>query len=172
MMKNLFSSFQLKATADASRFSEAMAKYGDFIYDFCHSMIDLPIEALSAFRSVQREIEKHMRSLIRYEQYERAWILKITLKKLISIQSKHRTALSPQEQLKLNASQGVQPRLEQLGNYLRRLSLEDHALLLLRDKYGLPYTEIALIFSQPPATLKLKRQQALRALEEWIWETS
>jgi DNA-directed RNA polymerase specialized sigma24 family protein len=49
---------------------------------------------------------------------------------------------------------------------------EDQILLLLRDKHGIPYSEIASALRSPEESLKVKRQQALRTLEEWLWDNS
>lgn len=66
----------------------------------------------------------------------------------------------------------IQQRLRRFEGYFQRLPLDDQLLLLFHDKYGIPFQEIAAILGAPEGSLKIWRQQALRALEDWIWGMS
>jgi DNA-directed RNA polymerase specialized sigma24 family protein len=79
--------------------------------------------------------------------------------------------VTSQEQITLDASGNVSIRLKQFDLYFHRLIPEDQILLLLKDKYGIPYPEIATAMGIPEESLKIKRQQALRTLEEWLWSS-
>jgi DNA-directed RNA polymerase specialized sigma24 family protein len=69
----------------------------------------------------------------------------------------------------LDANSNLDGRFQQFDSYLHRLPVADQILLLLRDKFGIPYTELATALGVPEGSLKLRRQQALKALEDWLW---
>ena len=142
--------------------------YGDMLFDFCHSVLWSQSNAHLAFRSILKEIKKQKRTHS-YNNYERPWILKIACEKLRSQARKHGRRLTPSEQIMLDATLKTDVRLKQFDSYFHRLSSDDQMLLLLRDKYGLPYNEIAAAMQLPEGSLKVKRQQALRTLEDWVW---
>ena len=70
----------------------------------------------------------------------------------------------------LDASMNIEGRLKNFESYFHRLPVDDQILLLLRDKYGLPYHEIAATLVASEGSLKLKRQAALKCLDEWLWD--
>src|SRR5262249_26231928 len=102
-----------------------------------------------------------------YATYFRPWLLRVACEKL--------KALSPRFS-DVKAAAGASPSPDstdvprKLEHYFHRLSTEEQILLLFRDKYGLPYTEISNATGLPEESIKVRRQQALRALEEWVWE--
>ncbi len=71
--------------------------------------------------------------------------------------------------MKRDKTESVSGRLENFNAYFHRLSAKDQILLILKDKYDIPYTEIAAALSIPAGSLKVRRQQALKTLEEWLW---
>ena len=91
--------------------------------------------------------------------------------KLEPLARKHARRITAAEQIDMDSQANVSTKLKSFGIFFHRLSVEDRILLLLRDKYGLSYLEIASVMRLPEATLKTRRQQALHALEEWIWES-
>jgi DNA-directed RNA polymerase specialized sigma24 family protein len=143
--------------------------YGDLLFDLCESVLWSSIPAQAVFRSILKDVRKAFHGK-RYTDYERAWILRIAFERLkkVSRQSRKVTAL---EQIQLDSNQNVAARLKQFEIFFHRLSTEDQVLLLLRDKYGLPYPEIASALSLPEGSLKQQRQQTLRTLDGWIWES-
>jgi hypothetical protein len=142
--------------------------YGDLLFDLCESVLWSSIPAQTVFRSILKDVRKAFHGK-RYSDYERAWILRIAFDRLkkVSRQTRKVTAF---EQIQLDSNQNVAARLKQFEIYFHRLSTEDQVLLLLRDKYGLPYPEIASALSLPEGSLKQQRQQTLRTLDDWIWE--
>lgn len=142
--------------------------YGDMLFDLCESILWSPINAQLAFRSILKTLRRR-RSGHGYTEFERAWVLQITCEKLIELAARHGRRLSSSEQIQLDSAQNVTLRLKQFDSYFHRLVTEDQLLMLLRDKYGMPYNEIASALGVPESNLKVRRAQALRSLEEWLW---
>lgn len=146
-------------------------EYGDLIFDLCVSVLDDPVQAQFAFRTLLKQARKEHKGN-GYSRYRRAWILKITNRHLQAlIRRQGGKAISPREETDL-AEAASEVRLNHIEHYLHRLSLEDRMMILLRDKYGLPYDEIAMAMDLPEPSLKVRREQVLRTLEGWIWETA
>jgi DNA-directed RNA polymerase specialized sigma24 family protein len=143
--------------------------YGDMIFDLCESVLWSPVNAQLAFRSILKILRKR-RNGHGFTDFERAWVLQIACEKLIELSARHGRKLTSSEQIQLDSAQNVTVRLKQFDSYFHRLVTEDQILLLLRDKYGMPYPEIASALSVPEGSLKMRRAQALRSLEEWLWD--
>lgn len=141
------------------------------LFDLCESILWSPTNAQVAFRGILKEIRKRQPA-DSLGEYERAWVLRVACDQLRSLAHRHGRKLTPSEQIMLDASLNVQARLKQFDSYFHRLGTEDQLLLILRDKYALPYSEIASAMGVPEGSLKVRRQQALRTLEEWLWETA
>lgn len=146
-----------------------MQLYGDLIFDLCESVLWSPVNAQLAFRSILKTIRRK-RQGHGFTEHERAWVLQIACSRLLEISSRHGRRLTSSEQIQLDSAQNVTLRLKQFDSYFHRLVTEDQILLLLRDKYGMPYPEIAAALGLPEGTLKVRRAQALRSLEEWLWD--
>ena len=146
-----------------------LQNYGDLLFDLCESVLWSPSGAQIAFQTILKELKKSHPSN-RYTQYERAWVLKIACERLRKLSRKFARRLSPAEQIMLDSSVAVTSRLKHFDSYFHRLGTDDQILLLLRDKYGLTYLEISAALGLPEGTLKTRRQQALRTLEEWLWD--
>ena len=144
--------------------------YGDLLFDLCESVLQSPEYAQIVFRSILRKI-RHGSRFEKYSGYERSWVLRIACDKLLHLCHQRTHPISIEDQIKLDANEQVSLRLKQFNSYLRRLMPEDQILLLLRDKYGIPYPEIATAMTIPEDSLKIRRQQALRTLEEWLWNS-
>ena len=143
--------------------------YGDLVFDLCTSLLWNSNNAQISFRSILKEIRRSV-SEQRFEQFERAWVLKIACRKLRTHAVKYARKLTPSEQIMLDASMNIEGRLKNFESYFHRLPVDDQILLLLRDKYGLPYHEIAATLVASEGSLKLKRQAALKCLDEWLWD--
>ena len=141
------------------------------LFDLCASVLWSTSNAQIAFRAVLRALKKQ-RNANPYIEFERAWVLSVTCKVLKSHAQRHGRKLTPSERILLDANLIIDDRLKQFDSYFHRLNTEDQLLLLLRDKYGIPYPEIATATGYPEGSLKIRRQQALRALEEWLWDTA
>ena len=107
-----------------------------------------------------------------YRNFERAWILRVACERLIQPGRYPRRIVTPEEQIRLDAMEKISARLKNFDHYFHRLRPEDQILLLLRDKYGLDYAEIAAAMGLPEGSLKTRRSQALRALDEWLWDAT
>ncbi len=145
-------------------------QYGDLIFDLCESVLWSPTNAQIAFFQVLKALEKHRSAGAFYEVYERAWVLGLTVERLKRLSARLGRRLSPSEQVMLDASLPVTQRLVKFDSYFHRLMPDDQILLILRDKYGLPYTEISAAIGLPEGSLKIRRQQALATLEVWLWD--
>lgn len=145
--------------------------YGDLLIDLCQTILSTAPQAQAAFRSILRKIRSEEKNE-KFETHERAWVLKIACDRLLSFHPHEGCQVSPEEQIRLDASDDVAVRLKHFHSYFHRLRPEDQILLLLKDKYQISYSEIASALQIPEGSLKIKRQQALRALEEWLWKVS
>jgi DNA-directed RNA polymerase specialized sigma24 family protein len=142
--------------------------YGDLLFDLCESVLWSPANAQLAFRAILKAA-RPARSDRAYVAHERAWILRLACGVLRPFAERYGRKLAPSEQIMLDSMLTPERRLQQLDSYFHRLSTDDQLLLLLHDKHGLPPEEIASALGAPSGTLQLRRQQALRTLEEWVW---
>ena len=144
-------------------------RYGDLLFDLCESVLWNPTNAQIAFRSILKTLKKNLSSAS-YKDHERAWVLRVACQNLRGLSKDHGRLVTASEQIAADSSQNVSNRLKNFDFYFHRLPMDDQMVLLLRDKYGLPYPEIAAALRIPDASLKIRRQQSLRTLEEWLWE--
>ncbi len=142
--------------------------YGDLLYDLCEELLSNSTQAQSAFRSILKKIRSGIRYQ-KYSHYQRSWVLKIACSKILLLSDQFGHQVSPEEQMELDASENATIRMKHFKSYFYRLKTEDQILLLLKDKHGIPYSEIAAALDIPEGSLKVRRQQALRTLEEWLW---
>jgi DNA-directed RNA polymerase specialized sigma24 family protein len=140
--------------------------HGDLIYDLCESILKNSVNSQLSFRKILQTI-KRSRKTEQYVKYERAWILKIAVTQLRKTAGRYVRQKSKDQ---VDPGQGASQRLKNFPLFFHRITIEDQILLILKDKYGIPYSEIAAALAVPEATLKVRRQYALRALEEWVWE--
>lgn len=145
-----------------------VATYGDLLYDFCQSLLWSPAEAPDAYRSILRTLNKRRRTE-KFEKYERPWILQIAFQELRGMKRRSPRFLTPAEQVMLDSNPEPKARLRFFDSYFHRLPIEAQLLLLLKDKYGVPLSEVAAILEIPEGSARLQRLQALRLLESWIW---
>ena len=144
--------------------------YGDLLFDLCESVLVSPMNAQIAFRSILKKIRAGRR-LHKFRTYERNWVLRIACDLLLKFSREFGHHVSPEEQIKLDSNSSVKIRFKEFDSYFHRLMPEDQLLLLLKDKLEIPYSEISVAMSIPEGSLKVRRQQALRALEEWLWNS-
>lgn len=142
--------------------------YGDVIFDLCESVLRSPANAQVAFRAILKKLRFHSR-FEKFQIYERSWVFQITCQKLLEFCKHYQFRVSPEEQIKLDATDKLSNRFEQFEVCFHRLTPEDQILLILKDKYEVPISEISTALATPIGSLKIRRQQALRALEDWIW---
>ena len=148
--------------------AHAVQTYGDLLYDLCESVLWSPNNAPFAFRAIIKDLKKN-RSSNPFQDYERAWVLQIACQRLRKLALGKARRLTPPEQIMLDSTQNIDSRIRQFDSYFHRLTTDEQILLLLRDKYGIPYPEISTAMAIPEDSIKMRRQQALRTLEEWLW---
>ena len=158
-----------KSNRPGDRLDLLVQAYGDILFDLCETVLWSQTGALTAFRAILRDLRRKSGS-DPYSQYERAWVLKIAYGKLQSLAARHARRLTPSEQIALNSNMNVPARFKDFNSFFHRLNFDDQILLLLRDKYGIPYHEVSAAMGMPEGSLKIRRQQALRMLEEWLWD--
>lgn len=146
-----------------------VSTYGDMIFDLCESMLWNPVASQFAFRDILKKIKKYKHQNC-YSTYERSWVLRVACERLLKFHTKDQN-LSPEDQIKLDANVSFENRLKSFNFYFHRLRPTQQILLLLRDKYNIPFSEISVALAAPEASLKIQRQQALSALEEWLWNS-
>ena len=145
--------------------------YGDMLFDLCQSMLWSASSAPWAFRTLLKRLTQAPHDA-RFQEFERAWVLSESSLFLLDLVKKQGRRLSSSEQMMLDSTPLPQTRLKHFESYFHRLAADDQILLLYKDKYGIPYHEISSALSKPELSLKVQRQHALQALEEWIWGVS
>jgi hypothetical protein len=159
-------------TPGASRPSHGWEEnYGDMVYDLFYSILWNHKGAGTLYLAFWNEMDRELsrRSEV-YERHARAWVLRGAIQFVLSSVGKLGRSLTPSEQVMLDANLNIPARLRQFESYMHKLPHSDQVLLLMRDKYGLPYEEISTAMGLSEGALKIKRQQALRAMEEWLWD--
>lgn len=144
--------------------------HGDLIFDFCESILRSPANAQIIFRNTLKDVKKTAAEYLNTKN-ERSFALKITYMNIKNFADKHLLQPSNEERLQIDTGMPTAARLKHFESYLQRLPTDDQVLLLLRDKYGLTYAEIATTMGIPEQSLRMRRQQALRTLEEWLWDS-
>ncbi|OFZ79137.1 MAG: hypothetical protein A2583_00395 [Bdellovibrionales bacterium RIFOXYD1_FULL_53_11] len=147
---------------------QTVDRYGDLLFDLCATVLWSQSNARAAIRVIIREIKKS-RPANKYVLNERAWVFHIAYKHLMKMAKKLGRRLTPSEQIMLDAGLPPEARLSRFDSYFHRLPAESQALLLMKDKYGFDFKEIAAIMSCPLDSVRLQRQQALGALAGLIW---
>lgn len=159
----------MSASPTLSPIDKLVQSYGDTLFDLCESLLWDPAQAQIAFREVIQALKKSLPAN-GYIEHERAWVLRTACDRLKHLSLKNARRITPTEQIQLDSTQGVSNRIKQFEFFFHRLSDDDQLVLLLRDKYGLPYSEIASALDAPEGSLKVRRGQALRSLDEWLWD--
>lgn len=150
-------------------FSHYLQTYGDLVFDFIHSLVPDPETGQIFFREILQKL-KTQKKKDAYHRYEKAWVMRIACETLLDQHDYFRIQSLPEQRIQLDA-QPPAVKMTQFETYFHRLDLMDQMLLLLKDKMDFTYAEIASILSTPEGSLKVRRQQALRTLEEWLWNT-
>ncbi len=156
---------------DAVTIDQLVTSYGDLLFDLCESILWSPINAQLAFRAILKKLKASLGQEL-YETHQRAWVLRIACTQLLSFARRNARKVTPAEQIQVDGSKSIGMKLNQFDFYFHRLFVEDQVLLLLHDKYSLPFSEISSAMAIPEDSLKVRRQQALRTLEEWIWDSA
>jgi DNA-directed RNA polymerase specialized sigma24 family protein len=145
------------------------SKYGDLIYDLALSVLWSQPGAQAAYPAILRTFRR-LGPRERFEKHELAWVLRVTCSRLEQLASRYGRSLSSAERMMLDGALKGEERLRQFDSYFHRLGVPDQILLLLKDKHGIDYDTLASALQTPVATLMLRHQHALRALDEMIWD--
>lgn len=105
----------------------------------------------------------------RFIKHERARVVQISNEVISGFHKKSAPKAITPTQVMLDTAMSTEERMKNIGEYIRRLPFEDQMIVLLKDKFGLPYPEISAALNIPEGSVKIRRQQTLRALEDWIW---
>ena len=126
-----------------------------------------------AFRTILKKVRSGSR-LQKFSLYERSWVLRIACHRLLTFyhQEVQNTPSLSEDQAKLESHDPASTKIKNIQPFFRRLRPEDQILLILKDKYDIPYPEIATALAIPEGSLKIRRQQALRTLEDWLWNST
>lgn len=148
---------------------QVIATYGDLLYDLCQSMLWTQAGAPYAYRAILKALKREGRSRDRFAKYERAWVFHVAFRELKRMSRKSPLTLTPAEQVMLDSNPDPKARLRHFDSYFHRLPIESQFLIILKDKYGVPLSEIAAALELPEPSVKLQRLQSLRLLESWVW---
>ncbi len=160
--------FDLKLRKKKQKLDLVIEQHGDLLFDLCESILGSSALAQIAFRSIVKKIRANLKK-VDYEVHERSWILKVASQQLSALVQRRGDRVEPKRQIEIDSQVDTGNRIKYLDFYFRRLRPEMQLLLLLQDKHQIPVNEIAAALGTPVDTLKLKREQALKTLEEWMW---
>lgn len=145
---------------------------GDLIFDLCISMIEDPNKANHTFTAILKEIRNQIESSS-VISYQRMWILRIATHHLLRISKPVDRSKTENEAHKQHPSQQhlfpQKPQQQQFEMIFKKLPRLDQLMFLLKEKHKIPIFEISGALDLPTETIKTKRQQALRTIEDWIW---
>lgn len=142
--------------------------YEDLLFDLCHSTLTDAQSAQQIFETIIKELAKTKISE-RYKNHERSWVFKIACQQILRVHSRNEIQPTCSAQIELDSLSSSASRLKHFAEYFQRLQPEDRLLILIRDKYGLPFSELASTFNVSEESLKARRNRILRTLEKWVW---
>lgn len=141
--------------------------FGDFLYDFSHSILWNTHGAQVALKTLLEELIKSAQKPLP-SKYFVPWLIQrisFTLKKLAH---KHSRELSTAEKIMLDANLSEKDRLTYFESYFHRLTLEQQMLLLLHYKYKFSLDEIGTALGISVDSLTLRLEQAIRQMQDWF----
>lgn len=144
--------------------------YGDLIFELSISLLRDVAQAQSASRSILKRIGYKNR-FQKYTTYEQGWVLKATCDRLLKLYDQSTSIKAAKQQTQLDTSLKNADPITHFQLHFNRLPPDDQLLLLLKDKLQISYSDISMALDIPQGSLKVKRQQAIKTLEEWIWTT-
>ncbi len=157
-----------ETAAQPDSLSRILQTHGDTLFDLCERVLWNESNAHHAFRTVLKDI-KNKAPANPYSSYETAWIFRLASDRLTSMSRQYGRQLTSAEQVMLDSTPDLKERLNQLEYYLHRLPVQDQLILLFIDRYQLSYADAASALNLPEDSLRLRRFQVIRMLEEWIW---
>ena len=124
-------------------------RYSDLLFDLCFSLLPRKSISQSAYKVISKKIKKNQKPDT-FEEFERPAVLRTSIHILKKFYIKEKFVA---RNLDLNlSSETPDQKLKRLNHFLSKLSFKEQTILLLRDKYGLPYKKL------PHASKFQKRQ--------------
>lgn len=168
----LFGRFkETRRESDQERIAPFVERYGELIFDIAWSVTEDIHLTQIVFRNTFRKLLKQ-RSSHSFEHYERPYIMRIAVNEILRVAGRATRPELQELRFTLDARATADERLGELGFFLRRLGVEDRVLILLREKYGFSYAEIAAVMSIPEDSARLRRLQSIKLLASWVWENA
>jgi len=106
---------------------------------------------------------------LKTELFQRPLLLQIAVEHLLSHLKKWTPRKLTPEEILLDTALSTDERLNAIDMYLTRLSIEDRMILFFLEQHQLSLAEVAVALKTTEGSLKNRRQQLYRSLEEWIW---
>jgi|GEM_PF-1222571 len=145
-------------------------RYGDLAYDLASSVLWSQPNGKLILKKLYLSGKSPELVRLRGSKIERAAVFRELIQLIREARWRYTRKLTTAEQRMLDATPSEEARLKQFDSYLHRLSLDDQILLLMRDKLGLPPSEISATLGVPEPTLALQRSQAYETIADWVWE--
>jgi len=155
------------AKSKTSPAEQVVERHGALVVDLCETVLWDQSHAQQAYHWISKQLRKSKEA---FEVHERSWVLQIACSRIQEIDARHKIQLTPSEQIELDSASNPVSRRERFRYYFHRLTTEQRILLTLRERHKVPYSEIGAALGIPIDSLKILRQQALRTIEDWIWE--
>ena len=163
---------QITAPGQDEDSSHWIHRYGDLAYDLAASLLWSTSNGTLMLKRLYLSPAGKELQAMSGSKLERAAVFRELIRLLRDSQWRYKRRLTTAEQRMLDANRSEEARLRQFDSYLHRLSIDDLSVLLLKDKLGLPLSEVASALETPEGTLQMQRQQAFESLCDWIWERS
>lgn len=159
----------MKSTQNASPQSALLQRYGDTLYDLCHSVLLDGDAAQFTYRKIAQDLAKVSKKAIP-ESFERAWLFHFAANHLVAFERHRPKQVDPIQSFE-DAGSSTEGEQIRFKYYFGRLSPADRILLILSDKFDFSLDEIATILKLPAESLKLAKSQALTRLSEQVLDT-
>jgi hypothetical protein len=159
----------VKRKKQTDKLQYLIRNYGSLLFQWAFYTIEDPSQRNFCLREVFRILLKNDKKLKKpLSNIERAWFLRLSLP---IIQKFSNESSIQDKSLRSELTQAsLDERLDHFHAIFAELSFEDKSLLLLWDLLQVSPEEISTIFHSPQDSLKLKRHQTLRKLEDLIWQ--
>ena len=145
-------------------------RYGDLAYDLASSVLWSQPNGKLILKKLYLSRKGAELARLQGSKLERAAVFQESIQLIREARWKYTRKLTTAEQRMLDATPSEEARLKQFDSYLHRLGLEDQVILLMRDKLGLPTSEISSALGMPESSMALQRSQAYETIADWVWE--
>lgn len=150
---------------------EPAATYAPLLQDLCDSILNNMQSSKQCLDRIQKQLT-HIPPRNQYQKFERPYVLSIAVSFIADFLSSEARLRRTSSTSQLESGMTTEEKFENFSYFFHRLSLDDQILLILHDRHSVPLSEIAIALGIPENSIKIRRQQALRTLEEWIWDSN